>query len=52
MAGGVGLGSLANVIHPYPTQADAIRGAAAQYVREGLTPRLKNLLTRYFAWRR
>ena len=25
---GVGLGSLGDVIHPYPTQADAIRRAA------------------------
>jgi pyruvate/2-oxoglutarate dehydrogenase complex dihydrolipoamide dehydrogenase (E3) component len=30
---GVGLGTLARVIHPYPTQAEAIRKAADAYVR-------------------
>lgn len=31
MVAGVGLGTLAKVIHPYPTQADAIRLAAEAY---------------------
>jgi pyruvate/2-oxoglutarate dehydrogenase complex dihydrolipoamide dehydrogenase (E3) component len=30
---GVGLRTLAHVIHPYPTQAEAIRKAADAYVR-------------------
>ncbi len=35
----VGLGSMASVIHPYPTQADAIKRAADGYRRTLLTPR-------------
>jgi pyruvate/2-oxoglutarate dehydrogenase complex dihydrolipoamide dehydrogenase (E3) component len=46
MAGGLGLGALANVIHPYPTRADAIRAVAAQQVRTRLTPGVK----RVFEW--
>jgi pyruvate/2-oxoglutarate dehydrogenase complex dihydrolipoamide dehydrogenase (E3) component/uncharacterized membrane protein YdjX (TVP38/TMEM64 family) len=46
MAGKVGLGTLANVIHPYPTQAEAIKKAADAWNRTRLTPRVKKL----FAW--
>jgi pyruvate/2-oxoglutarate dehydrogenase complex dihydrolipoamide dehydrogenase (E3) component len=35
----VGLSKLANVIHPYPTQAEAIKKAADAYRRTLLTPR-------------
>ncbi len=52
MAGRVSLGTLANVIHPYPTQADAIRAAAAQHVKTRLTPGVKRLFERFLAWRR
>jgi pyruvate/2-oxoglutarate dehydrogenase complex dihydrolipoamide dehydrogenase (E3) component len=52
MAGGVGLKKLAAVIHPYPTQSEAVKAAADLYNRSRLTPRLKGLLTRYLAWRR
>jgi len=52
MAGGVGLGRLASVIHPYPTQAEAIRATGDLYRRTRLTPGVKRLLARYFAWRR
>ena len=52
MVGGVGLGKLAGVIHPYPTQAEAIKGAATLYNRSRLTPRLQRLLARYLAWHR
>jgi len=38
MIGKVGLGSLASVIHPYPTQAAAIKQAADAYRRTLLTP--------------
>ncbi len=47
-----GLGTLAAVIHPYPTQAEAIRQTGDLYNRTRLTPFVKNLLTRYLAWRR
>jgi pyruvate/2-oxoglutarate dehydrogenase complex dihydrolipoamide dehydrogenase (E3) component len=43
MTNGVGLGALANVIHPYPTQAEAIKAAAGLYTRTRLTPRVKGL---------
>ena len=52
MSGHLGLGGLAAVIHPYPTQAEAIRQAGDMYNRTRLTPFLKNLFTRYLAWRR
>ena len=43
MTNGVGLGALANVIHPYPTQAEAIKATAGLYTRTRLTPRVKGL---------
>ena len=46
MAGKIGLGALANVIHPYPTQAEAIKKAADAWNRTRLTP----LVKRIFAW--
>ncbi len=49
---GVGLGALASVIHPYPTQAEAVRKAADAYNRTHLTPFTARLMRRYFAWRR
>lgn len=52
MAAGLGLGALANVLHPYPTQAEAIRQTGDLYNRTRLTPRLKRWLQRYLAWRR
>ena len=44
MQTGKGLGSLATVIHPYPTQAEAIRKAGDAYKRTRLTPRVAKLL--------
>ena len=52
MAAGLGLGKLANVIHPYPTQAEAIRQAGDLYNRTRLTPRLKTLFSLFLKWRR
>ncbi len=52
MVGRVGLGTLAGVIHPYPTQAEAIKQAADAYNRTRLTPFLKNLFTKWLAWTR
>lgn len=40
----VGLGKIANVIHPDPTQAEAIRKLGDQFNRTRLTPRSKKLL--------
>ncbi len=52
MVGGIGLGALAGVIHPYPTQAEAIRQTGDLYNRTRLTPFVKKLFTRFLAWRR
>ncbi len=52
MAGGIGLAKLANVIHPYPTQAEAIWKAANQYNRARLKPWLKRVLELWMGWRR
>jgi pyruvate/2-oxoglutarate dehydrogenase complex dihydrolipoamide dehydrogenase (E3) component/uncharacterized membrane protein YdjX (TVP38/TMEM64 family) len=43
MAGKIGLGTIANVIHPYPTQAEVIKKAGDAYNRTRLTPRVKAL---------
>jgi pyruvate/2-oxoglutarate dehydrogenase complex dihydrolipoamide dehydrogenase (E3) component len=52
MTANVGLGSLANVIHPYPTQADAIRQVGDLYNRTRLTPTVKRLFRAFLALRR
>ena len=52
MAGNMGLKSLAQVIHPYPTQADAIRRAANLYNKTRLTPRTAAMLKGWLKWRR
>lgn len=44
IVGGLGLSNLSSVIHPYPTQADAIKKAADAYRRTLLTNRTKMLL--------
>ncbi len=41
---GIGLGKLASVIHPYRTQAEAIKKAADAYNRTRLTPFAAKLL--------
>jgi hypothetical protein len=45
-------GALAAVIHPYPTQAEAIRQTGDLYNRTRLTPFVKKLFTRFLSWRR
>ncbi|MDB5334648.1 MAG: pyridine nucleotide-disulfide oxidoreductase dimerization region [Planctomycetaceae bacterium] len=52
MAGKVGLKRLASVIHPYPTQADAIRKLGDAYNRTRLTPFVKRLFERWLKWTR
>ena len=52
MTAGVGLGSIANTIHPYPTTAEIIKKAADQFNRTRLTPRVKGMFERLLAWRR
>ncbi len=50
MVAGIGLRTLARVIHAYPTQAEAIRKAADAYSRTRLTPTIRSLLQRWLAW--
>jgi pyruvate/2-oxoglutarate dehydrogenase complex dihydrolipoamide dehydrogenase (E3) component len=52
MAAGIGLGKLASVIHPYPTQAEAIRQCGDAYNRTRLTPTVKKWMGRWLAWQR
>jgi hypothetical protein len=52
MVGKIGLGAIAGVIHPYPTQAEAIRQLGDAYNRTRLTPLVKSLFARYLAWLR
>jgi pyruvate/2-oxoglutarate dehydrogenase complex dihydrolipoamide dehydrogenase (E3) component len=49
IARGVGLSGLSTVIHPYPTQAEAIKKIADAYNRTRLTPRVKRLFAAWFS---
>lgn len=49
---GIGLGKFATTIHPYPTQAEALRKLGDAYNRTRLTPTVKGLFERLLAWRR
>lgn len=48
----LGIGALASTIHPYPTQAEAIRKAADEYSRDRLTPFIKKLASIWIKLRR
>jgi pyruvate/2-oxoglutarate dehydrogenase complex dihydrolipoamide dehydrogenase (E3) component len=52
MAGRLRLTDLANVIHPYPTQAEAIRKCADACNRARLTPTVKRMVGGWLRWRR
>lgn len=52
IVGKLGLGTIAGVIHPYPTQAEAIRKVADTYNRSRLTPFVKKLFDRWLSWTR
>jgi pyruvate/2-oxoglutarate dehydrogenase complex dihydrolipoamide dehydrogenase (E3) component len=49
---GAGLAELSATVHPYPTQAEALRKAGDLYRRQSLTPRVRRWLERYFAFTR
>ncbi|MEE8117524.1 MAG: mercuric reductase, partial [Gemmatimonadales bacterium] len=49
MVAGVGLKTIANVIHPYPTQAEAIRHLGDAYNRTRLTPFVGRLFRRWLS---
>ena len=52
MTNNIGLGKIANSIHPYPTQGEAIRKVGDAYNRTKLTPRVKGLMQKWLAWTR
>jgi pyruvate/2-oxoglutarate dehydrogenase complex dihydrolipoamide dehydrogenase (E3) component len=52
MVGRLGLGTVLNVIHPYPTQAESIKRAAGAYTRARLTPTLRKLFGLWMRLRR
>ena len=52
MVAGIGLKTLSQVIHSYPTQAEAIRQAGEAYNRTRLTPLLRAISGRWLAWSR
>lgn len=52
IVGELGLSTLARTIHPYPTQAEAIRRVGDSYNRRRLTPTLKRIFERLMEWRR
>ena len=52
MVGGLGLGTLNNVIHPYPTQTEAIKKIAADYNRTRLTPTVARIFDFILRWQR
>jgi pyruvate/2-oxoglutarate dehydrogenase complex dihydrolipoamide dehydrogenase (E3) component len=52
MTHGLGLKKIGSTIHPYPTQADAIRRVGDLYNRTRLTPRVKAAMKTLIKWRR
>ncbi len=52
MVHGIGLGKIARTIHPYPTQAEAIKKLGDACNRTRLTPWVKWLLGKWLAWTR
>ncbi len=49
---GMGLRALANVIHTYPTQAEAIKMVADAYNRTRLTPLVRSFSGSWLSWAR
>ncbi len=52
MQAGMKLGSLSNVIHPYPTVAEAVQRIGDAYNRSRFTPLIQKLFARWLAWTR
>ncbi len=46
------VGMLSSTIHPYPTQAEALRKIGDAYMRTRLTPMVKKVFAKWLAWRR
>jgi len=52
MTHGLGLKKIGSTIHPYPTQAEAIRKLGDQFNRTRLTPFIKSLFKKWLTWTR
>ena len=52
MTAGIGFSTIVKTIHPYPTQAEAIKKLADAYNRTRLTPLVKRILTAWLKWQR
>jgi pyruvate/2-oxoglutarate dehydrogenase complex dihydrolipoamide dehydrogenase (E3) component len=52
MTAKLGMAALSETIHPYPTEAEALRKAGDAWNRTRLTPLVKWLFDRWLAWRR
>ena len=52
ISSGLGLSAIGRTIHPYPTQAEAIRKLADAYNRSRLTPLVRRLLAAWLSWQR
>ncbi|MGH7950063.1 MAG: mercuric reductase [Candidatus Binataceae bacterium] len=52
IVGGIRLGKIAEVIHPYPTQAEAIKKIGDAYNRTRLTPTVKRIFETWLRWTR
>ena len=48
----IGLGKFAETIHPYPTQAEALRKLGDAYNKTRLTPTVKKIFNALMAWQR
>jgi pyruvate/2-oxoglutarate dehydrogenase complex dihydrolipoamide dehydrogenase (E3) component len=49
---GSGLSAISRTIHPYPTQAEAIKRLADAYNRTRLTPLVRKLFSAWLKWQR
>jgi pyruvate/2-oxoglutarate dehydrogenase complex dihydrolipoamide dehydrogenase (E3) component len=49
---GLGMSAIGKTIHPYPTQAEAIKKLADAYNRTRLTPLVKRILAAWLSWQR
>jgi pyruvate/2-oxoglutarate dehydrogenase complex dihydrolipoamide dehydrogenase (E3) component len=52
IAAGQTIGRLSSIIHPYPTQAEALRKIGDAYTRSRLTPTVRSLSEKWLSWRR
>jgi len=52
ISNGLGMAAIGKTIHPYPTQAEAVKRLADAYNRTRLTPFAKKLLSGWLKWQR